>query len=109
MASDGLSRALLECRQAQARLQLPSVSPAQSKFRSILKHDAVFTVFAEFEASNPLEIHNGGTVNPTKGRSIEVLLEVRHAAADQVRFCPHVQAGIVVRSLDPIDFGNLQK
>jgi hypothetical protein len=90
-------------------LQLSTIAPTQSQRIPVVELYAVLAIFTQLEASNPIEIHNSRTVNPAKGRLIKISIQIGHAAADKMRSRSNVQAGVVVRSLNPIDFGNFQE
>src|SRR5882724_4025213 len=71
--------------------------------------DVVFAILTEFQAPHALQPDDGRAVNSTKQSRIQLLLEVGHAAAQEMAFRPHVQAGIVVGSFNPVDLGGLQE
>jgi len=89
---------------AQPRLQLFTVASAQPESGTIFDQHLVFPVVIEFQALDPIEVHNRRTVNATKDARIQILFEIRHAAAQQVRSHSNVQARVVIRSLNPINF-----
>src|SRR5271154_2997364 len=94
---------------AQAGLQLLAVPSAQTKRGSIPEQHIVFAILVEFQTAYAIELNDGRTVNPAEYRLIEVLLKLRHAAPQQVRLRSHVQTGVIIRRLDPIDLQYLYK
>src|SRR5258705_6828939 len=94
---------------AQARLQLLAITPAQPKLRSIVQQNVILTILVKLQTANPIKLNDRRTVNPAEDRLIQLLFKLRHAAAQEMGSRPHMQAGVIVRRLDPIDLGSLQK
>ncbi len=90
-------------------MQLPSIAPTQSQRIPVVELYAVLPVFAQFEAPDPIEIHDSRTMNPAKRRLIKISIQIGHAAADEMRSWSNVQTGIVVRSFNPIDLRDFQE
>jgi hypothetical protein len=67
-----------------AGLQLLAVTPAQPKSGSITEQHVVFTIRVKLETANSIELNDGRTVNPAKGLLIQLFIEFRHAAAQEV-------------------------
>jgi hypothetical protein len=65
-------------------LQLFAVASAQPKSRSVVEQHVVFTILVQLETTNAIELNDGRTVNPAKGRLIQLLIEFCHAAAQEV-------------------------
>jgi hypothetical protein len=84
-----------------------AVAPAQPKPGSIEKQDIVFAILVDLETANAIETHDGQTVISAESRLIQLVIKIRHAAAQEVRLCPDMQTGLVIRRLDKT--GTLQR
>src|ERR1700716_3325408 len=80
-----------------------AVTPAQSESGSIVEHNLVLSIHAELQALDAVEVDNSRTVNATKHRLVQFLIEFCHAAAQQMCSGSDVQAGVVICRLDPIN------
>ena len=74
-----------------------------------MEEDLVFAVAIGLDRTDPGEVHNDGSVNSAKHIRIEVLFQFRHTATHQMSFGLDVQAGVVIRGLDPVDVGGLKE
>jgi len=84
-----------------------AVAPAQPKPGSIEKQDIVFAILVDLETANAIEPRDGQTVISAESRLIQLVIKIRHAAAQEVRLCPDMQTGLVIRRLDKT--GTLQR
>src|SRR5882762_2695014 len=79
------SRALLvrstRTANAKARLQLLAITAAHPQAGSIFEQYFIFSVFAEPQAPNSLQVHDRRAMNPAKRRRVQIALEFAHAAA----------------------------
>src|ERR1700691_123510 len=66
---------------AQPRLQLLPVAPAQPKYCSIVEQHVEFAILVELQTADPIESDDGRTVNAAKDALIQLLIELRQAAA----------------------------
>src|SRR5712671_8201906 len=87
----------------QPSLQLFPVTPAHPEFGSIVESHLVFTILAQLQPLDSIEIDYSRTVNTAKDGLIQLLIEFGKATAQQVCFRFYVQTHVVVRSFNPID------
>src|SRR5882762_4172807 len=66
---------------AKARLQLLAITAAHPQTGSIFEQYFIFSVFAEPQAPNSLQVHDRRAMNPAKRRRVQIALEFAHAAA----------------------------
>ena len=85
LLSTDASRVSLACTSdVQAALQLLAVASAQSKSGSIVEQHVVVTILVKLETTNAIELNDSRTVNPAKDRLIQLLIEFRQAAPQEV-------------------------
>ena len=63
----------------------------------------------QLEAADPLEVHDHGAVRAEELVAADIMLELGERAADQVHRIAHVQAGVIIRCLDPVDLGDREE
>src|SRR5262249_9128639 len=83
--------------------------PAQAQSHLGLQYDLVLTTGLKLESVNPIEVHDDRAVNTNELFITQVFLELRQRPTQDVRFVAHVQAGVIVRSLDPVDVRDIQE
>ena len=94
---------------AHAFLKALAESPTQSQ--AVLGHedDLIFSFVRKLQASNSIDVHDDRAVNADELGVAQVPLEVLESSTDDVRVPTDVQAGVVVRRLDPIDVRDLRE
>lgn len=90
-------------------MQLLSIASAQAESGLVFEEHFVLAVFAEGEAADAIEVDDGGAVDAAEDGWVQVLFELRDAAAQHVRALSYVEAGVVVGCFDPIDLGGFQE
>src|ERR1700730_11186435 len=85
------------------------MSPAQPESGSIIGQDLVLSINPELQASDSVEVHDGRTVNAAEHGLVQFLVEFHHAAAQQMCSRSDVQAGVVIRRLDPINLRDIHE
>jgi len=58
---------------------------------------------------NAIELNDSRAVNPAKVGLIQLLIEFRHAATQEVCLRAYMQAGVVIRRLNPVNLGEFEK
>jgi hypothetical protein len=94
---------------SKTALQLLAIAPAQAEFCVVFKEHVVLAILIEGEAPDPIEVDDGRAVDATEEGGIQILLELRDAAAQHVSSLGHVEASVVVGRFDPIDFRGLEE
>ena len=98
----------LGCSQpAQPILQALAKAAAQFEADLGVQHDLVLAAFLQLESPHPFEVDNDRAVDAEERASVQVLLEILDGPAHDVRGAAQVQARIVSRGFDPIDFRGL--
>src|SRR5271168_91381 len=92
-----------------AGLQLLPITPAHAQAGSVVEQHVVFPILVQLETANAIQPNDGRTVNPAEDRLIQLLVEFRHATPQKVRLRTNMQAGVVIRCLDPVDLGYFEE
>src|SRR6266702_4698898 len=88
--------------------QLPEAS-AQLQADLGFQYDLVLASVLDYQPMNPIEVHDDRAVNATKPLVAQVLLEFQECPTDDVRVTAHMHAGVISRSLDPVDVRDIHK
>src|SRR6185312_4002872 len=90
-------------------LQRLAKASAQTQASSSLQDHGVFAVIHKLQTADSIHVDDRRAVNAAERSRLQLLLEHSEAATQQVRVRTDVQAGVVVRSLDPIDIGKVHE
>src|SRR6185437_11539803 len=94
---------------SEAGLKLLAILSAEAESRVVVQKNSVVTVLIGPQAADAIEVNDGRPVDATEQRRVEVPLEIRQAATEQMRACAEVQRRIIVGSFDPVDLGERDK
>src|SRR5271154_2509084 len=94
---------------AQTILQTLAKAPAQLQSNIGSQYDLVLASFPEFQPANPLEVHDDRAVDTGELFLAQVFLQFRQRATHDVRIRTDMQAGVIARSLDPVDVRRIQE
>src|SRR5262249_17629687 len=82
----------------------PTIGFAEPEAASIMQHHFIVAAKHGLQFLYPLEVYDHRAMDAREGLGIELLLEARHCFAVEVLLLAHVQAHVIARSLDPVDF-----
>ena len=75
----------------------------------MVEEHVVVAIGVQLEAAHAIKVDDRRAMDPAKYGRVQLLIEIREAAAQKMGFSTHMQAGIIVGSFDPIDVRRLDE
>jgi hypothetical protein len=95
--------------QTQAALKFLPIASAQPQSNVGLQDDFVLATNLKLQPANPIQIHDNGAVDAHEFFVADVALELGKCPPQNVRLSADMQAGVVARSLDPVDIRYIEE
>src|SRR5580704_1891241 len=75
----------------------------------MIEEHVVVAIGVQLEPAHAIEVDDRRAMDPAENTGVQLLIEIREAAAQKMGFSTHMQACIIIGGFDPIDVGRLDE